>query len=197
MQATAFYIPEPVFYRWAGLMPWKRPHRWISFLLLVSMLSVGMAMGYSISRQGNGQALTGTDIQLIGVCVGVAVVSCGFARMEYVTRTKAHDLANGQNLIGLVAQDAANKAEKAATEAKRANETLPDRVIQKLNGGVEKAAEKAIEKKLDESAFPTTHEQLEAFIRDVRGVDCQSIADDAARKAVALYRQEDQPRVQT
>lgn len=79
---------------------------------------------------------------------------------------------------------AATEAKASAAEAKITAEHLPEAVVKKLNGGVEKAAKEAVAKALDASPFPTTHEELRKFIAESRGELCGQIALEAVEKTV-------------
>lgn len=153
-------------------MPFRRGNRFITFLIAISAAML-ISAGY-VSTANDGVTTRRQD-RIIDGCLLASVFAMGFARLEWVARKTKHDLRGDINSVSLYAQHAANNAETAVVEARAANATIPDRVVQKINGGLEKAAKKV----LDESPFPTTHEELEAFVKTVQAVDCLAMIDRA------------------
>lgn len=158
---TARFISE-----WGGIMPWTRSHRWIAFLLLVSVLAVGIGLGAIASRNRVGGDLSPTEERLIAACLTIAFVGVSYARMEHVQR-------KGQNVIGRKAEEAASAAGRAVEEAQKANQTLPDRVMEKLEA----------------SPMPTSHNELVTLIREVKGADCEQLLERAYPRMLKAARE--------
>lgn len=105
-------------------MPWTARHRWISVLLLVAVFSVGMAASIILFHdKDSSPRISDTEQRIVTACLILASIVTGYARLEYVTRVKAHDLAGGQQVIATEAR----LANMAATEASQV-------VHEKLNG---------------------------------------------------------------
>ncbi len=135
-------------------MPWSRPHRGVLLTFVVAAFSLGIAAhivvahNYVLAPQ-----LSDPETRIVTACLMLAAITGGFGRMEWLTRTKTHELANGQNTIanqvekvGYAAEVAAGDAKTASVEAKTATTLLDKR----LNGELDQRIRSAVKDELSE-----------------------------------------------
>ena len=166
-------------------MPWTRPYRWLTFLLALTVLALGMAFGIVVARLNVGGHMTPTEERVVMASLALVGLGCLAAREEIRARNTKHELKGDINYVAAMAHTAAQEAQTAAKAAVKASEELPRRVLQELNGGLDKA----VEKKLDASPFPTTHEQLAEFVRNVRDANCEQILERAYPRMLQAARE--------
>jgi hypothetical protein len=138
--------------------------------LLIIVLLLGMAAGIAMSSASTGMTPTGERI--VTACLGAAVVVGGFLRLE----TKMAKSAQG------VSAELDQKLRTQRTDIRHdTREELNPAVL------------KAVEKQLNESAFPTTAAELKAFIQECQAESCKGVGEAAARAVVEELKRDGWP----
>lgn len=147
-------------------MPWTPQHRWPAFLLLIALFSLGIAAGVAVTKGGTETGLNPTQERIVGLCVTLASVVCAYLGLDHrmkkaAATVKAELDARMEKARTDIRHD--TRGEITPVRLEMMNE-LPAKVVATINGDLAKVAGLEVQRQLNESPFPTNHEQLTAFV---------------------------------
>ncbi len=168
------------------LFKWLRPENRRPFYLIIALIvfCCMVILALSLGFFPVDEKVQSGIVRVIGFGGGFLTLLYVIVRGEQFNSYQhkaTHDLKEGQQVAVLVAEQAKQIAEAAP-------EKTASLTVQKINGGLDRAAGKMVDKKLAESPFPTTHGELAEFVKSVQSVNCEDIALAAAREAIRLER---------
>jgi hypothetical protein len=170
-------------------MPLTPQNRWVTFLLSIAILALGIAFGVLVAHEGDG-GLSDAEQRVIQSCLTLSAIVGGFAGQAVMARTTARKLAveTAQKAEDVAAKTRVDIRHDVRNELGPMNahlQEVPKKLVQELNGGLKQAAQQA----LDECPFPTTHAQLAAFVRSVRNEECELLLERAYPRMLQAARE--------
>jgi len=177
------------------LFQWLRPENRRPFYVIVALLVFGCMtiLALSLGAFPLSEKEQTAVIRVIVCGVGFLTLLYVIVRGEQINAYQhkaTHDLRDGQQAAVLIAEHTRRVAEATAKEIP---EKTAELTVKKINGGLERAAQKA----LNESPLPSTREEWEAFVKSLHP-DCEQMIDRALDRAIQRgWKPPETPRVQT
>lgn len=142
-------------------MPLSPQHRWVTFLLLIAVLALGIGAGVIVAHDGHTD-LSPTEERFISACLTIVTIVGGFIALDIRGRKREESLKQETKAVAEVV------AEKTISAAKKTRDDIRHDMRSELQPVALRLGEvRGAQQAHDEGPYPSSPQQLREFIRDV------------------------------